>query len=126
MKEIFKESFKLLANNKLLFASVIFVNLVAIIFAIILIFMIKPSELQLVSHYSAFGITHLYRDQWYYLYVFVLFQPLVAILHSIISVKMLIEKGHSIAMLTIWSGLFVIILGFSTALSVINVWNPLQ
>ena len=126
MKEIFKESFKLLVNNKLLFASVIFVNLAAIIFAIILIFMIKPSELQLVSHYSAFGITHLYRDQWYYLYVFVFFQPLVAILHSIISAKMLIEKGHSIAMWTIWSGLFVIILGFSTALSVINVWNPLQ
>ncbi|MGB4420768.1 MAG: hypothetical protein WBI29_03150 [Candidatus Saccharimonadales bacterium] len=126
MKKTVKESLKLLINNRLLFVSVIFVNLVAVIFAIILVFLIKPSELQLVNHYSAFGITHLYRSQWYYLYVFVAFQLMVSILHSIISVKMLIVKGHSIAMLTIWSGLFVLALGFSTALSVINVWNPLQ
>jgi len=126
MKETTKESFKLLINNRLLFASVVLVNLIALIFAIILIFLIKPSELQLVSHYSAFGVTHLYRSQWYYLYVFVIFQLLVSILHSVISVKMLNTKGHSIAMLTIWSGLFVLVLGFSTALSVINVWNPLQ
>ena len=126
MKNTVKESFKLLINNRLLFVSVILVNLVAIMFAIILIILIKPSELQLVNHYSAFGITHLYRSQWYYLYVFALFQLIVSILHSVISVKMLITKGHSIAMLTIWSGLFVLVLGFSTALSVINVWNPLQ
>lgn len=124
-KIIKKESLKLLLESRLLFASVIIMNLIALTLAIVIIFLIKPSELQLITHYSAFGITHLYRSQWYYLYSFVLFEILVSVLHSFIAIKVLIVKGRPLALLTVWSGILILLLGFSTALSVINVWNPL-
>ncbi len=97
----------------------------AFIVAIIIALKIHPSEMQLVSHYSAFGITHLYRDQWFYLYVFVLFPLVVAALHAAISVKLLIVKGHSLAVMFAWFGITIILLGSATASAVINVWKPL-
>jgi hypothetical protein len=73
---------------------------------------IHPSERQLVSHYSAFGITHFYFDQWFYSLVFIAFELIVAILHSVISVKLLITKGHPIAIMFAWLGIGIILVGY--------------
>jgi hypothetical protein len=86
---------------------------------------VHPSELQLVSHYSAFGITHLYRDQWYYLLTFGVFGLFAAILHSILAVKLFMVKGHSLAILFAWLGIAIVVLAWITATAVINVWTPL-
>jgi hypothetical protein len=99
--------------------------MLSVVAAIVIGLSIHSSELQLVSHYSAFGITHLYRDQWFYLSVFVVFEIVVAILHSIISIKLLIAKGRSLAVLFAWSGVGVVLLGWITAVAVLNVWTPL-
>ena len=91
--------------------------------------MIHSSDLQLITHYSAFGISHIYRNQWFYLYVFVLFELIVAVAHTILSVKLLIVKGRSVAIMNAWMGIIVIFLGFSTALSLLSLnaaWNPFQ
>lgn len=87
-------------------------------------FQVRPSELQLVSHYSAFGITHLYRDQWFYLLNFGLFGLFAAALHVILAVKILMLKGHSLAILFAWMGIIMIVLAWVTAYAVINVWSP--
>jgi len=99
--------------------------LLALISSISIGLSIKPSELQLVSHYSAFGTTHLYRDQWFYLLVFIFFGLIVAILHIIIAIKLLIVDKRSIAVMIIWAAIGIILLGWATAHSVLNVWTPL-
>ncbi len=121
MKDIIKDSFKKLLADRYLLALVIFSLLVAISCAIIIGLNVHPRDLRLPSRYSAYGITHFYTAQWYYLLVFVIFGIISAVLHSAIAVKLLIIKGHSLAIVYAWSGLGIIILGLITALSVLNV-----
>jgi hypothetical protein len=125
MNIIIRESLKQLIADRYLLEIVSIMILLSIIFAIIIGLSISPSEIQLISHYSAFGITNYYFNQWFYLIVFVLFEPIVAILHSVISVKLLVVRGHSFAVMFVWLGIGIIILGLITALKVIVGWKPL-
>jgi len=125
MKQNILESLKLLVADRYLLVSLSIITLLSLTFAVIIGLSIHPSELQLVSHYSAFGVTHFYLDQWVYLFVFVVFGVVVSILHSIISVKLLVIKGHPFAVLFVWAGVGIIILDWITVLAILNVWTPL-
>jgi hypothetical protein len=96
--------------------------LLAVSFAIYIGLSVRPSELQLVSHCSAFGVTHLYRDQWYYLLSFGLFGLFVAALHVALSAKLLMIKGHSLAIMFAWFGIAIVTLAWMTAYAVINIY----
>lgn len=122
MKNTIKTSFALLiADRYLLVLSGVLVVL-AISFAIYIGLNVRPSELQLVSHCSAFGVTHLYRDQWYYLLSFGVFGLFAAALHIILAVKLLTTKGHSLAIMFVWLGIAAIVLAWMTAYAVINIY----
>lgn len=125
MKEKIIKSLKDLVADRYLLALISAMLLLSIIAAIAIGFSIHPSELQLVSHYSAFGVTHFYRDQWFYLFVFVAFVLVVAIIHAIIAIKLLITKGHPIAIMFTWFSIGIMFLGWAMALALLNVWMPL-
>lgn len=125
MKIIIKESFKQLIANRYLLVLLSALVILTIGFAIIIGFSIHPSELQLISHYTAFGPIHLYRDQWFYLFVFIVFGLMVCVLHIIISVKLLLIKGRTLAIMYAWFGIGIVLLGWVTAISLLNVWAPL-
>ncbi len=124
MKKTIKESLKQFVADRYLLVLVSVLVLLALSFAITIGLSVHPSELQLVSHYSAFGVTHFYFDQWFYLLVFVVFGVIVAVLHSIIAIKLLTVKGSSFAAMFAWFGIGIILLGWVTALAVLNVWTP--
>lgn len=125
MKTIIKDALKELIVDRYLLVLVVLNLFLGLGLAIAIGLSIRPSELQLVTHYTAFGVTHLYRDQWYYLLVFVLFQLVVATLHSVLSVKLLLTKGHSLAVMFAWFGIGILLMGGITASAVLNVWTPL-
>ena len=79
---------------------------------VFLILQIHQSELQVVVHYTGFGPTNFYRDKWYYLLAFIAFVTILAVVHGIVSYKLLQKKGHDFAVAFIW---FSIILVFVTA-----------
>ena len=110
MKKIISESLKKLIDDRYLLFLVTFLIVLAVGIAIIIGLSISSSERQLVSHYSAFGIRNFYTDQWFYLIVFVAFELIVAVLHSVISIKLLITKGHSLAVSFAWFGIFIILM----------------
>ena len=58
-------SFKELITNRYLTILCGVIVLLAIGFMLYIFFAVRPSELQQVTHYTAFGVTHLYRDQWF-------------------------------------------------------------
>lgn len=76
---------------------------------IFLVLQIRPSELQVVVHYTGYGPTNFYRDKWYYLHSFVAFIIIMAVVHCIVSYKLLSKKGRDFAAAFIW---FSIILTF--------------
>ncbi|HUC96121.1 MAG TPA: hypothetical protein VMR16_00440 [Candidatus Saccharimonadales bacterium] len=120
MKKIIKESLKQLVADRYLLALSSLIVLLVIIFSVILALSIQPAELQLVSHYSAFGITNFYKDQWFYRYAFIIFEVVVGFLHIVISIKLLRVKGRPLAILLLWFGVVIIIIGFITALRIFS------
>jgi len=114
---------ELLTNRYLTVLSIILI-LLSTAFVIYIIVRVHPSDLQLVTHYTAFGVTHLYRDQWFYLFSFIIFAVLSAFLHIAIAIKVFITKGHPLAIMVAWLGIGVLVFAWITAISIINVWSP--
>ena len=125
MKKIINESIKKLIEDRQLLVTLVVLLLVSIFFSVILGFVIQPSDVQLIIHYSAFGESHLYRDQWFYLINFILFEIFIATIHSSLSIKMLVVKDRNIAILFAWLGIAICTIGFIISLTLINVWKPL-
>lgn len=125
MKKTIQASLRLLITDRYLLFLCSGLLLLSIAFAIYVGLSVRPSELQLVSHYSAFGVTHLYRNQWYYLLGFGAFGALVAVIHSALAMKLFEIKGRSLAILFAWLGVAIVLLAWITTAAVISVWTPL-
>lgn len=124
LKTNFIQSIKELTTNRYLTVLSSILVLLTIGFIIYIAASVRPSDLQLVTHYTAFGVTHLYRDQWFYLLSFIGFAVLVAFLHIALAIKIYITKGHPLAVMFLWLGIGVIVFAWVTAISIINVWSP--
>lgn len=120
MKSTIIKSFKELIKDRYLLVLLVVFLLVCVVYFIIIGLSIHSSERQVISHYSAFGVTHFYFDQWFYLLSFLAFGLIVAVMHTIITVKLLIVKGRSLAILFAWVGIAIILLGWSTASTVLS------
>ncbi len=125
IKDTFKTSIKELFTNRYLATLSIILAILTVAYIVYISVVVRPSDLQLVSHYTAYGLTHLYRDQWWYLLSFALFGLLVAFLHIAIAIKIYITKGHPLAIMYVWLGIGVVLFAWITSFSIINVWSPI-
>ena len=123
-KTNFIQSIKQLLTNRyltILSGVTIFLALSLTIFILV---RVHPSDLQLVTHYTAFGVTHLYRDQWFYLLNFIGFAVIVAFVNIAITIRIYLLKGHPLAVLFAWFSIGLLVFTWIVALSIINVWSP--
>lgn len=120
MKEKIKDSLKKLVSDRYFFVLIIIMIVQMIIFSIVLGLSIRVNDRQLISHYTAFGGTNFYFGQWYYLFVFVVFGVITALLHSIIAIKLLTIKGRSLAFMFVWFGIGMVFLGWVMASEILN------
>ncbi|MDB5161619.1 MAG: hypothetical protein JWM52_127 [Candidatus Saccharibacteria bacterium] len=118
-------SFKELITNRYLTVLSGVTVLLALLFVAYILLAVRPSELQLVTHYTAYGVTHLYRSQWFYLLGFGAFAVLVAFFHISLAIKIYITKGHPLAIMFAWLGIGIIVFAWVTSFSIINVWSPI-
>lgn len=125
MKNAIVQSLKELITNRYMTTLSIVLVLLTVAFVIYIAVTVRPSELQLVTHYTAFGVTHLYRDQWFYLLSFAVFGLLVAFMHIAIAIKIYITKGHPLAIMLLWLGIGIVLFAWVTSIAIINVWSPL-
>ena len=124
LKTNFIHSLKELVTNRYLTTLSIALVLLTVAFVVYIALTVRPSDLQLVTHYTAFGVTHLYRDQWFYLLSFIGFAVLSTFIHISLAIKIYITKGHPLAIMFLWLGVGVILFAWITAISIINVWSP--
>jgi len=121
LKNTFITSIKELFTNRYLATLCIVLLALTVGFVIYILLTVRPSELQIVTHYTAFGVTHLYRDQWFYLLSFAVFAVLVAFFHSALSIKLYLTKGHPLAIAFAWVGIGVIVFAWITSFWIINI-----
>jgi len=120
MKETILKPLKQLIADRYLLVLLSSLIILAIVFAIDIGLSIHPSERQLISNYSGFGVTHFYLGQWFYLYVFLFFGISAAILQAIIAIKLLVVKGRSLATMFAWLGIGVVLLGWVVASKILD------
>lgn len=100
------------------------VILLAISFCLYAGLNIHASEIQIVTHYSAFGVTNFYHDRWYYLLSFVGFGLIVAIAHTLLIGKLYVEKGRAFALAFGWVTVMLILVSWITVAAVLKVAFP--
>lgn len=94
---------------------------ISIIFCIYITVSLRPSELQVVTHYSAFGTTNFYRDKWFYLVGFVVFGLVNAIVYGALACKIFMHKGRALAIPFAWMGVVVMFVAISVLYQVLKV-----
>jgi hypothetical protein len=120
MKDRISELFKKLVSDRYFFMLIIIMLLQTLFLSILLGFSIRMNDRQLISNYSAFGGTHFYFGQWYYLFFFVVFGLIAALIHTAVAIKLYSIKGRSMAFVYIWFGMAVVFMGWVVASNILN------
>lgn len=111
---------QLIADKQLLFwaASLI---VVALGYSIYVGLSLKPSDIIIAAHYTFYGETNYYREQWFYLLSFVGFGLLVGCLNTALAVKLHMLDKRPLAIGLLWLSIGVILIGWILTASVLNV-----
>lgn len=121
MKDTIKTSLKELITNRYLTVLAMVTILLAIALTIYVAFSVQPRDIQQVTHGTIFGVTHLYVNQWYYLYSFAAFGILTALIHIALSIKLYITKGHPLALFFGWLAIGIIIFAWTVVVRLVNI-----
>lgn len=98
IKNTFNQAIK---NRSFLLASIV-IGLILISVLVVAVVEIRPNELQVPIRYSAFGITNIYRSQWYYEFEFVGLAVVAVFSAYVIALKMFVSKNPKFATYFLW------------------------
>lgn len=121
MKSSIIHLIKDISSDRRFIVALFFLSLSSLLFCIYVALNIHPSELQVVTHYTAFGSTNFYRDKWYYLIGFIIFGILTAVIYVALACKIYRNKGRELAIPFTWLGVIMIILATATVYQVLKV-----
>lgn len=82
---------------------------------------VRPTDLQVVVHYTGFGTTNFYRDRWYYLLTFGAFVVVMAIVHAVLAYKLYSAKGRDIAVPFVWLSILMVAIAAALFTQVVNI-----
>jgi hypothetical protein len=99
MKTNFITSLKLILADRLMTTLLVVFALACAAYCIYVGVSLRPSDLQVAVHYTAFGGTSFYREKWYYLISFIVFGLILAVIHVILIVKLYVQERRQIAIL---------------------------
>lgn len=123
MKHTIIEYIKPVIRDSHALALMIAIVILTLILVIVAMINIHPTELQIVTHYSGFGVTNFYRDKWYYLINFIVFGVLLAVSHIAIGCKLYTEKSRSMSIGFLWLSVAVVLLTIFVMAALMNVAN---
>jgi hypothetical protein len=121
MKVAIAESIKSVLSDRLLTALLVGLLLVCIGYCLFVGLSLRPSDLQVAIHYTAYGETNFYREKWYYLISFILFGLVVAVVHTTLTVKLYLQGRRQIALLFIGLSFLVMVIASFFAWSVLRI-----
>lgn len=81
---------------------------------------IESSELRIITHYTAYGSTHFYRDQWTYLIAFAVFIVMTVALGAGVALKLLRQDREPLALLYGWVSIGLIALALVTYIHLVR------
>ncbi len=82
---------------------------------------LRPSDLQVAVHYTAFGGTNFYREKWYYLITFIVFGALIGVMHTALIIKLHMQGRRQMAFMFGWLSLLLVVIAFFITHAVLKV-----
>lgn len=92
----------IILKDRVLLSLSLMIILVSILYVVYVGLSLRPQDIQVVTHYSAFGVTHFYRTKWYYLIGFALFGILIMVTHLAVLIKLTSQNMRSLAIGYAW------------------------
>lgn len=121
MKNYLTDTIKLIANDRLVAILLGLFILTCLVYCIYVGLSLRPSDLQVAVHYTAFGETNFYRQKWYYLLSFIAFAVVMAVVHTALTVKLYAQERRQIAILFILISLLMAVIMWLITRSVLNI-----
>jgi hypothetical protein len=114
-------SIKPILADRLMAVLIILLVLICLAYCIYVGVSLRPSDLQVAVHYSAYGETTFYRDKWYYLITFIAFGVLQAVMHTALIAKIYLQGRRQLALLFAWLSLFLVVITWFMTWAVLKV-----
>jgi hypothetical protein len=114
-----KQLIQQVINDRLLLLLTIGSTILGLIIIVSSVLRLETSDVQLPVRYSEYGLTTLYREQWYYLLTFVGF-GIVLLAHPLLTAKLLQQKSREYA---VGFGMLSIIIGLTALLVTLAVFR---
>jgi hypothetical protein len=89
MKTRIKDIIALIRSDRTLLGLLSAITFIAVGYCLYIGLSIHARDIQVAIQYTAFGPTNVYREQWYYLITLIVFGIAIAVIHSILMVKLL-------------------------------------
>ncbi len=121
MRQITKQDVKKSLRDRWWLGLMIMNILAAIVVVIIIGVSIEPKETQVVTHFSSFGITGLYRGYWYHLWSYALLEMVILGVHGALSLKLYQIGRRDLSLAFLWSTLGMSALVLIYAISIIRI-----
>jgi hypothetical protein len=121
MKSNLLTSLKLILADRLMTVLLVLFILACAAYCIYVGASLRPSDLQVAVHYTAFGATSFYREKWYYLLSFVAFGLILAATHSVIIIKLYVQERRQIALLFTSLSFLMLLIAWVVAHSILKV-----
>ena len=94
--------------------------IVGVLYTLLFGLAIHPRDIQVYTHYTAFGEAHFYKTPWQYTILFALFGAMVAAIHVALMLKLHTLQKRQSAMLVGWFALVVLFIAAVYTLSILG------
>lgn len=121
MKSSITQLIKEISSDRQFIVVLVVLAIVGLLFSGYVGINLHASELQVVTHYTAFGSTNFYRDKWYYLIGFIAFGILSAVTYAALACKIYRHKGRALAIPFAWLGVITLLIATATIYQVLKV-----
>lgn len=121
MKTTIINSIKPLLSDRFMIVLTIVFILLTLFYCVYVGVSLRPSDLQVAVHYTAFGETTFYREKWFYLINFIVFGLLIAVTHTILTVKLYAQGRRQIALLFLWLSLLLMTVVFLVTRAILGI-----
>lgn len=98
-------------------------GLIVIAIAILGASYIRYSEIQVDARYTAFSLAKFYKEQWYYLVLYVVYGVLVYVAHTVLSMKLAKLKDRRFVIAFQWLTVVVLTFVFVTIWTLYKVFD---
>lgn len=125
MKDTITASVKRLVQDRAVMATFGVLILLSVVCAIYFAVRVRPSDIQVYTHYTSYGGVNFYASQWYYALAYSLFFIMIAACHTAIGAKLYTLKSRQFTLYFGWFSIGVVLIAAANFLHIVKVAFPL-